>query len=371
MEFIYTVDANADEPIMLIDKHIGVDEADGVGIMAGQFTRELLAHDASGKKLVTVWVNSPGGSVTEGFQISSAMLKTECRVDTYCAGLAASIALPIFLSGRKRRMADYALLMTHPVSSGSYEVSQKFKESIITLLAERSKKTREELSDMMSKNTWMDVSQAVEYGMCDEVIVSSEENRKNIRVNNHEDLYQDCKSIINKTFNKALTNNNKGMEYKKVTNKLGLVDGANEDAMLAGIEAIENKLTASATLAADLKNKVSTLEADILAKETELATLKAEKEAAELATKEAKEEAVKNEAKAMIEGFAKIGKIKNDAETIELWTNKAVQDLPGVKNMIESLPVNKVGAKIVNTLSDAGSTGYSFAAFQAENNISK
>jgi ATP-dependent protease ClpP protease subunit len=59
----YTIDPNAETPIMLINKHIGYDEQAGPGIMGDQFQMELLTLDAMGKRNIHVWINSEGGSV--------------------------------------------------------------------------------------------------------------------------------------------------------------------------------------------------------------------------------------------------------------------------------------------------------------------
>src|SRR4051794_5419098 len=94
--WLYTVDPAADEPIMLIDKHIGFDEVEGSGIMGDIFQKELLALDGMGKSRIQVWINSPGGLVSDGYNIYNAILKSQTKVDTYCTGMAASIAGVIF-----------------------------------------------------------------------------------------------------------------------------------------------------------------------------------------------------------------------------------------------------------------------------------
>jgi ATP-dependent protease ClpP protease subunit len=100
--FMYTVNVDSDEPIMLINKHIGYDEADGYGIMGDLFQAELLALDQMEKKRIQVWINSPGGSVMDGYNMYTAMLKTKTKVDTYCVGICASMAAVLFQAGRKR-----------------------------------------------------------------------------------------------------------------------------------------------------------------------------------------------------------------------------------------------------------------------------
>jgi hypothetical protein len=72
----------------------------------------------------------------------------------------------------------------------------------------------------------------------------------------------------------------------------------------------------------------------------------------------------------MVEGFAKLGKIKNDEATIKAWTDKAVADHDGVKKMLEEIPVNKVSNKITATQNDGQPVGYTavgaMAAVQAK-----
>jgi len=106
---IYCIDQNSDEPIMLINTHIGFDEADGMGIDGALFQKELLFLDTLGKKRIQVWINCVGGIVMDGYNIGSAILKTKTPVDTYNVGIAASIAGVLFMCGRNRVMMDYAL----------------------------------------------------------------------------------------------------------------------------------------------------------------------------------------------------------------------------------------------------------------------
>ena len=68
MEFRYTVDVNSDEPVMLINKHIGFDSEDGFGIDGSSFQAELLAFDTMGKTKIQVWINSPAARYLKACQ---------------------------------------------------------------------------------------------------------------------------------------------------------------------------------------------------------------------------------------------------------------------------------------------------------------
>ena len=128
--FQYVVNPDSDEPIMLIDKHIGFDEKDGQGIDGAIFCRELIELDSLNKKSIKVWINSEGGIVMDGYNIYNAILKTKTKVDTVCVGIAASISAVIFQAGRNRIMNEYALLMYHNPYGGN-DVELK-KNEVVT-----------------------------------------------------------------------------------------------------------------------------------------------------------------------------------------------------------------------------------------------
>jgi len=116
--FEYCIDPLADEPIMLILKHIGnaYDDQGNIteyGVQGADFCRELLLLDNAGKRNIQIWINSVGGSVIDGYSILGAMLKTNATVDTYNIGVAASTAGWLFEAGQNRDMSDYATWMGH------------------------------------------------------------------------------------------------------------------------------------------------------------------------------------------------------------------------------------------------------------------
>lgn len=344
MDFRYTVDVNSDEPIMLLNKHVGFDEEDGYGIDGSSFQSELMYLDTLGKKRIQVYINSPGGSVLEGMSIHSAILKSKTKVDTYCHGIAASIAGVIFQAGRNRCMSDYGLLMYHnPFNrDGSKDAGlEKIKGSLVTMIAGRCGKTEDEISAMMNRTTWITANEAKQSGLCDEVEMSSDYNKKRM-VQQGQDMrayWKESNVVLNNLFNK----NNK---MNKVANKLGLNPEASEETILNAVTEMQNKLSAAATQNKANEDKILELEiaAESKAKELtaindELTSLKKEKEDAVDAVNTQK-------ALTMVQDFAKIGKIKSDEATIQKWVDKAKSDFDGVKALIEDLPLNKKADKI-------------------------
>jgi ATP-dependent Clp endopeptidase proteolytic subunit ClpP len=235
-QFKYVVDASADEPIMLLNKHVGFDTDDGMGIDGAEFQSELLRLDTMGKKRIQIWINSPGGVIVDGFAIYNAILKTKTKVDTYNVGIAASIAAVIFQAGRKRLMADYAILMYHNALGGD-ESQLGIFNAAITSMIQRSGMSREQIVKMMSAETFLNANEALKEGLVDEIEASVNFNRKAFSSQN---TVKEIQAVCNTALKSKIKKNSR---MKKVFNTLNLIEDANEESVLAAITAIENRAT--------------------------------------------------------------------------------------------------------------------------------
>lgn len=359
----YTVDQNSDEPIMLINKHIGFDSIDGMGVDGAAFQSELLYLDTLGKKRIQVWVNSPGGVVLDGYNIFNAILKSKTPVDTYCCGVAASIAGVIFMAGRKRVMADYARLMIHPPMGveSDRKALDAFQGSLITMLSAKSNISETDVKYLMDRTTWLTPWECLEKGFCTEIEATSESNRKRMQTNDVKAMLMVGQEITNSILNtnsSQKSSNNKVM-MTKITMKLGLNDAATEDSIVSAIKAIEDRAYNSElkTISAEksledfqnaskkdkeeMKKMLDKIKAELDEKTQEYTVCKAKLDAMEEDKIKAENKAKEIEAKNMIESFAKTGRIKNEASTILKWTNLAIADFEGTKSLIEEIPLNK------------------------------
>lgn len=343
MDFRHTIDPNADEPIMLIDSHIGMDSEDGPGVMADQFCRELLFLDTLGKSRINVWINSPGGSVVDGMQIFNTILKARTKVDTHNVGMAASIAAPIFLAGRNRYMMDNAVFMVHPVSGPDEQVRQLFETCVNTMISSRSYLSSEKVAGMMAATTWMNATECRDMGLC-EMEDSASFNKKRAvnpdltNVNNAFKVYRD---IVNSAINDL-----KPKPMNKVTNRLKLVDGSNEDAQVAAIDAIENRARSAEDSLNKVKTEIVNLEKEVAEVKNKLADAEAKIKAANDAKEKAEKDKAEAEATAEITNAVKVGKIKNDAEVIKTWTANYLANPAGTKSMLDSMGASKNSVKI-------------------------
>ena len=134
----------------------------------------------------------------------------------------------------------------------------------------------------------------------------------------------------------------------KITNKLGLNDQANEDSILSAIDKIENRAKESETLCNSLKEELQKVKNQLKEKETAIKTLEDDKAAAEKEAKDKEAERLSNEADTVIDGFVKIGKIKNNADVIKGWKDKYIADPKGIKNLLDEQPVSKTGINLIN-----------------------
>lgn len=357
MDFDYVVKSslNTDKPILLLNKHIGYDEVDGMGIDGAKFQRELLELDGMGKKAIEVWINSPGGVVMDGYSIFNAILKSNTPVDTFNTGIAASIAGVIFMAGRKRVMADYASLMMHnPHGTDDKKQLGAMQQSIATMLSSRSALNSVEVSYLMEKTSWLNAAECFSKGFCTSIEATSAANKKHIPAltalasanvdeatpTKVKAAWEQAGSMVNSFLHDVsdVKNNVKINKMDKVTNKLGLVTGASEDTILAAIEANETALNSARQTLTSVQAKLTTAEArvtELEAAETAAATaLAAETERAEGVAIDA-----------VLDKAVASGRIDAKAKTAWQATGKTV-GLDQLKDLVENIPLNVTGKKL-------------------------
>jgi ATP-dependent Clp endopeptidase proteolytic subunit ClpP len=365
MNFQYTVDPNSPEPIMLLNKQIGNDE-DSIGIDGAQFQAELLELDRMNPKRIQVWINSPGGEVGQGYNIQSAILKSKTPVDTYCVGMAASIAGVIFQAGRNRIMSDYSFLMYHNAHGGDDKKLLTVMNDSINKMVQRSGKTEEEIKAMMNKTTYITADEALEYGMTDSIETSSEHNKKRMSYISNLDSkskWKEANLILNNIFKIENKNN-----MSKVANKLGLADEANESSILAAITAMQNKMDETENKAkndfSEMDNKMKDAENKLKESKDAYDKLKKEKDDMDEQMKNELKDAMKEKCKNMVTGFATIGKIKNESKVVDFYTELAMADggYDIIKDQLESLPLNKQAPVMIVTSNNKQVSPYNMAA---------
>ena len=137
--------------------------------------------------LINVYINSYGGFVSEAWAIHNALKRQKAKIRTVCEGFACSAASLIFMAGDERIMLDTSALWIHNVQSfaaGDYkklqseaEGAKKLNELGMQIYLEHVNLSKEELAEMMDKETWISPTEALEWGFAT-AIQSGGESKK-------------------------------------------------------------------------------------------------------------------------------------------------------------------------------------------------
>ena len=151
--------------------------------MANVLVAQLLFLQAQDpKREVSMYINSPGGSVTAGLAILDTMKMVKCPVATYCVGQAASMGAVLLASGEKgRRFAlPHARIMVHQPWGGAQgkasdiEITAReilrLKEMLNGILAEASGRTLESVTNDTDRDHFMSADEAKAWGIVDKVL---------------------------------------------------------------------------------------------------------------------------------------------------------------------------------------------------------
>ena len=150
---------------------------------ANTLQAQLLYLDSvdSGKD-ISIYVNSPGGSVSAGLGIYDTMQFISSDVATICTGMAASMAAVLLVAGAegKRSALPHSRVMIHQPLGGvqgqasDIEIEareiQKYKKELYTIIADHSHTPYEKVWQDSDRNYWMTAEEAREYGMIDTVL---------------------------------------------------------------------------------------------------------------------------------------------------------------------------------------------------------
>jgi len=133
-------------------------------------------------KDISIYINSPGGSVYAGLGIYDTMQFIQSDVATICTGMAASMASVLLVAGKegKRSALPHSRVMIHQPMGGAQgqasdiEITareiQKLKKELYTIIAEHSHTPYEKVWADSDRDYWMIAEEAKEYGMIDTVM---------------------------------------------------------------------------------------------------------------------------------------------------------------------------------------------------------
>ena len=151
---------------------------------ANTLQAQLLYLDSGDNtKDISIYINSPGGSVTAGLGIYDTMQFISSDVSTICVGMAASMAAVLLVAGQegKRQALTHSRVMIHQPLGGvqgqasDIEIEareiQKFKKELYTIIADHSHTSFDKVWADSDRNYWMTAQEAKDYGMIDDVLI--------------------------------------------------------------------------------------------------------------------------------------------------------------------------------------------------------
>ena len=141
----------------------------------------LYLDSAEPGKDVSIYINSPGGSVYAGLGIYDTMQYISSDVTTICTGIAASMAAVLLVAGTtgKRFALKHSRVTIHqPMGQASdMEITvreiRKLKDELYRIISEHSGQPLEKVEKDSDRDYWMTAEEALQYGMIDKVLVKA------------------------------------------------------------------------------------------------------------------------------------------------------------------------------------------------------
>lgn len=159
---------------------LGQEVTDGLANRIVAFLLYLDSEDPS--KPISIYINSPGGSVTAGLAIYDTMQHIKSEVVTICVGLAASMGSFLLAAGSpgKRLALPHSRIMIHQPSGGArgqasdIEIEAKeiirVRQQLNNIYSARTGQPLEKIEKDMDRDFFMSAQEALEYGLIDQVI---------------------------------------------------------------------------------------------------------------------------------------------------------------------------------------------------------
>lgn len=129
---------------------------------------------------ISLYINSPGGSVSAGLGIYDTMRLVKSQVNTICIGMAASMGSILLSAGHERFILPHSRVMIHQPSGGvrgqasdiliEAKEIEKCRTELAQILADNSHQELTKVMLDMDRDYWMNAQEAVEYGLVDKIL---------------------------------------------------------------------------------------------------------------------------------------------------------------------------------------------------------
>ena len=150
---------------------------------------QLLYLSSVDERDISMYINSPGGSVVDGLGLVDTMNYINCDIATTCIGMAASMGSVLLSNGAKgkRFVLPHSRVMVHQVSSSQsgtladleieLEQTRRCKNDVYKILADNTGHTFEEMEKLCDRNNWFIGQEAVDLGIADKVLITTKKEK--------------------------------------------------------------------------------------------------------------------------------------------------------------------------------------------------
>lgn len=150
--------------------------------LANSVVAQLLFLDSINDDDISIYINSPGGSITAGMAIYDTMNYIKSDVNTICIGIAASMAAFLLASGNKGKrfcLPNSEVMIHQPLGGVSGQATEikiaaerilKIKKKLNSILSDKTGKDIEQIEIDTERDNFMSSDEALEYGLIDKII---------------------------------------------------------------------------------------------------------------------------------------------------------------------------------------------------------
>ena len=144
-----------------------------------------LAGEGKGKEPITMYVNSPGGSVLAGLAIYDVMRSIDAKITTIGIGMQASMGSILLVAGDERKMTRSSKYMIHQPLSGNGQSTQltdieigadftnRLKEDLVDIYVRHTGLNHDYWNTVLNRDTWLSAEQAKKMGVINDIVVGT------------------------------------------------------------------------------------------------------------------------------------------------------------------------------------------------------
>ena len=159
--------------------------------LANSVVAQLLYLDSLNNNEISLYINSPGGSITAGMAIYDTMNFIKSDVSTICIGMAASMAAFLLSCGKKGKrfaLPNSEIMIHQPLGGIQGQATEikiaaerilKIKNKLNTILSENTGQSIKKIEQDTERDHFLDAEEALDYGLIDQIIIKKENYKTN------------------------------------------------------------------------------------------------------------------------------------------------------------------------------------------------